>query len=84
MIDARSSSPLVGVRVSDARAPLLGFTISRRDGSFDLLVNGGGAVQLQLVRPQLRKRTVRVWAPPTTIVALPAVRMQAKAVRIAP
>ncbi|KRZ14239.1 Teneurin-m [Trichinella zimbabwensis] len=43
-------SPLIGVRITDTSNMLYGFTLSRKDGSFDLLVNGGGSVTLQLTR----------------------------------
>lgn len=41
---------MVGVRVTDTSAALIGFTISRAGGLFDLMVNGGGAVTLQFMR----------------------------------
>lgn len=52
---------LVGVRVSTS-SPLEGFTLTRDDGWFDFMVNGGGAVQLQFGRSPFRpiKRIVQV------------------------
>lgn len=44
---------LMGVRVSTS-TPLEGFTLTREDGWFDLLVNGGGAVILQFGRSPFR------------------------------
>uniref|UniRef100_A0A5S6QLT2 EGF-like domain-containing protein n=1 Tax=Trichuris muris TaxID=70415 RepID=A0A5S6QLT2_TRIMR len=41
---------LAGVRITDTSNALYGFTLSRLDGHFDLLVNGGGSVTLQLTR----------------------------------
>ncbi|KFD71160.1 hypothetical protein M514_04996 [Trichuris suis] len=41
---------LTGVRITDTSNALYGFTLSRLDGQFDLLVNGGGSVTLQLMR----------------------------------
>ncbi len=39
-------APLAGVRISVQGQPELGFTLSREDGWFDLLVNGGGELVL--------------------------------------
>ncbi|VDM81651.1 unnamed protein product [Strongylus vulgaris] len=50
MSDSTSTVPLPGVRVSDATNPLYGFTLTRLDGEFDLLVNGGRTVNLQFLR----------------------------------
>lgn len=41
---------LIGVRVSVATDPQFGFTLTRSDGWFDILVNGGGIVTLQFQR----------------------------------
>lgn len=45
-----SHAPLTGVRVGVASDVTAGFTVSRSDGWFDLMVNGGGAVTLQFRR----------------------------------
>ena len=47
---------LMGVRVSTS-TPLEGFTLTREDGWFDLLVNGGGAVTLQFGRSPFRPQS---------------------------
>ena len=44
-----SGMGLIGVRVSTT-LPNEGFTMTRDDGWFDLMVNGGGAVMLQFGR----------------------------------
>jgi hypothetical protein len=43
--------------------PLYGFTLSRGNGVFDLMVNGGGIVSLQLCRARLKTRiiSINVW-----------------------
>ena len=41
---------LIGVRVSTTATPHEGFTMTRSDGWFDLMVNGGGPVMLQFGR----------------------------------
>lgn len=53
---------LMGVRVSTNIAPE-GFTLTREDGWFDLLVNGGGAVTLQFGRSPFKAQTQIVNVP---------------------
>lgn len=53
---------LMGVRVSTS-TPLEGFTLTREDGWFDLLVNGGGAVTLQFGRSPFRPQSQVVTVP---------------------
>lgn len=55
-------SGLVGVRVSTS-TPLEGFTLTRDDGWFDLLVNGGGAVTLHFGRAPFRHTSQVVFVP---------------------
>ncbi|KAL3212092.1 hypothetical protein MRX96_008338 [Rhipicephalus microplus] len=57
-----SGSPLKGIRVGTAGDGLIGFTVTRDSGWFDLMVNGGGAVTLQFRRDpfDLHERTVMV------------------------
>lgn len=55
-------SGLVGVRVSTA-TPLEGFTLTREDGWFDLLVNGGGAVTLHFGRAPFKRSSQVVFVP---------------------
>lgn len=45
-----SGVPLPGVKVTVPGAPELGSTLSRADGVFDLVVNGGGIVRLRFER----------------------------------
>lgn len=44
----RGGAPLPGVRVAVHEHPELGWTLSRADGAYDLAVNGGGQVILEL------------------------------------
>ncbi|VVC91201.1 unnamed protein product [Leptidea sinapis] len=53
---------LVGVRVSTS-TPLEGFTLTREDGWFDLLVNGGGSVTLNFGRAPFKRSTQVVFVP---------------------
>ncbi|CAD6197402.1 unnamed protein product [Caenorhabditis auriculariae] len=48
--ETKSKVPLAGVRVWDASHPLYGFTLTRSDGYFDLVVNGGRSIGLQFLR----------------------------------
>lgn len=43
--------------------PLEGFTLTREDGWFDLLVNGGGAVTLNFGRAPFKRATKVVYVP---------------------
>jgi teneurin len=65
---------LVGVRVSTS-APLEGFTLTRDDGWFDLMVNGGGAVTLQFGRSPFRPQTRIVTVPWNEVVIIETVTM---------
>lgn len=62
---------LVGVRVSSSN-PLEGFTLTRDDGWFDLMVNGGGAVVVQFGRTPFRPKTRTVFVPWNEVIVLPA------------
>ncbi|RWS11960.1 N-acetylglucosamine-1-phosphodiester alpha-N-acetylglucosaminidase-like protein, partial [Dinothrombium tinctorium] len=53
---------LTGIRISVATDPQFGFTLTRPDGWFDILVNGGSMITLQFQRSPFHpiKRTVMV------------------------
>ncbi|XP_054167929.1 teneurin-m-like [Oppia nitens] len=59
---SREGNGLIGIRVSVATDPQFGFTLTRGDGWFDILVNGGGAIVLQFQRNPFHpiKRTILV------------------------
>ncbi|XP_041973220.1 teneurin-m isoform X2 [Aricia agestis] len=65
---------LVGVRVSTS-TPLEGFTLTRDDGWFDLLVNGGGAVTLHFGRAPFKRSTQVVFVPWNEVVIINEVLM---------
>ncbi|XP_053599980.1 teneurin-m isoform X3 [Plodia interpunctella] len=67
-------SGLVGVRVSTS-TPLEGFTLTREDGWFDLLVNGGGAVTLHFGRAPFKRSSQVVFVPWNEVVIIDAVVM---------
>lgn len=73
-----SGSPLAGVRITVHGHPEFGYTLTRRDGMFDLLVNGGGWVvldyELEEHLPAQRRVEVSVndftWFPDVMMLAL--------------
>ncbi|KAH8318477.1 hypothetical protein KR067_003830 [Drosophila pandora] len=65
---------LVGVRVSTTTL-LEGFTLTRDDGWFDLMVNGGGAVTLQFGRAPFRPQSRIVQVPWNEVVIIDGVVM---------
>ncbi|XP_054706781.1 teneurin-m-like [Uloborus diversus] len=73
----KEGTGLIGVRVSVATDPQFGFTLTRPDGWFDILVNGGSAITLQFQRNPFHpiKRTVLV--PWNDIVVMEPVVMSA-------
>ncbi|XP_023229639.1 teneurin-m-like isoform X2 [Centruroides sculpturatus] len=74
---SREGNGLTGLRVSVATDPQFGFTLTRSDGWFDILVNGGGAITLQFQRNPFHpiKRTVMV--PWNAIIVMSPVTMSA-------
>lgn len=60
---------LVGVRVSTS-TPLEGFTLTRDDGWFDLMVNGGGSITLQFGRSPFRPQSRIVTVPWNEVVII--------------
>ncbi|KIH48960.1 hypothetical protein ANCDUO_20967 [Ancylostoma duodenale] len=73
--ESTSTVALPGVRVSDAANPLYGFTLTRLDGEFDLLVNGGRTVNLQFLRSPFQRIKRSVYVPPNEIVIVDPIRM---------
>ncbi|XP_074039433.1 teneurin transmembrane protein Ten-m isoform X2 [Leptinotarsa decemlineata] len=65
---------LMGARVSTS-TPLEGFTLTRDDGWFDLLVNGGGAVTLQFGRSPFSAQSRIVFVPWNEVVIIDNVIM---------
>ena len=77
MIDHHGNG-LVGVRVglANQQQPTVGFVITRHNGHFDLMVNGGGAVVLHLLRDPFQPTTQSVNVPWNSIVVLDPIQMQ--------
>ncbi|KAK3100005.1 hypothetical protein FSP39_013415 [Pinctada imbricata] len=59
----KDKSLLVGVVVRVSSQPLYGYTLSRRDGMYDILVNGGGSVTLEFTRTPFQSTTISVLVP---------------------
>ncbi|KAM4826765.1 LOW QUALITY PROTEIN: teneurin-2 [Thomomys bottae] len=57
-------TPLVGVNVSFVKYPKYGYTITRQDGTFDLMANGGAALTLHTSeRAPFMSQERTVWLP---------------------
>uniref|UniRef100_A0A8C9V633 Teneurin-3 n=1 Tax=Scleropages formosus TaxID=113540 RepID=A0A8C9V633_SCLFO len=56
-------TPLIGVNVSFMHYPSHGFTITRQDGMFDLLANGGASLTLSFERAPFLTQHRTVWIP---------------------
>uniref|UniRef100_A0A6I8PGC2 Teneurin transmembrane protein 4 n=1 Tax=Ornithorhynchus anatinus TaxID=9258 RepID=A0A6I8PGC2_ORNAN len=62
-VTTSDGTPLVGVRVSFVRKPALGHTVSRQDGSFDLVADGGLSVLLRFERAPFAAQEHTLWLP---------------------
>ncbi len=60
---ARGGAPLAGVSIAVQGAPELGHTVSRADGWFDLVVNGGGELTVRYAKPG--------WLPVQRVLVVP-------------
>uniref|UniRef100_A0A8B9HIX8 Teneurin-4 n=1 Tax=Astyanax mexicanus TaxID=7994 RepID=A0A8B9HIX8_ASTMX len=56
-------TPLVGVNISFINNPAYGYTITRQDGSFDLVSNGGLAIALRFERAPFITQEHTLWLP---------------------
>ncbi|KAJ8271772.1 hypothetical protein COCON_G00106310 [Conger conger] len=56
-------TPLIGVNVSFVHYPDHGYTITRQDGMFDLLANGGASLTLSFERSPFLTQFRTVWIP---------------------
>ncbi|CAB3403586.1 unnamed protein product [Caenorhabditis bovis] len=74
--ESKVTIALAGVRVSDAAHPLYGFTLTRNDGYFDLVVNGARSINLQFIRTQFQAIKRSVYAPAGQIVHIDDVILQ--------
>uniref|UniRef100_A0A4W4DY40 Teneurin transmembrane protein 1 n=1 Tax=Electrophorus electricus TaxID=8005 RepID=A0A4W4DY40_ELEEL len=72
---AVDGTPLVGVNVTFHQHPEYGYTISRQDGSFDLVMVGAIAVTLVFQRPPFLTQRRAVWLPWNNFLVLDTVVM---------
>eukprot|EP00066_Takifugu_rubripes_P021376 XP_011610642.1 PREDICTED: teneurin-3-like [Takifugu rubripes] len=56
-------TPLIGVNVTFVDYPQYGYTITRKDGMFDLLTNGGASLTLSFERAPFLNQYRTVWVP---------------------
>uniref|UniRef100_A0AAR2JX92 Teneurin-2 n=1 Tax=Pygocentrus nattereri TaxID=42514 RepID=A0AAR2JX92_PYGNA len=56
-------TPLVGVNVSFVKYPHYGYTLTRQDGTFDLIANGGASLTLHFERAPFLSQERTVWLP---------------------
>ncbi|XP_064207985.1 teneurin-2-like isoform X3 [Anguilla rostrata] len=69
-------TPLVGVNVSFVKHPHYGYTLTRQDGTFDLIANGGASLTLRFDRAPFLSQERTVWLPWNTFVAMDTLVMK--------
>ncbi|XP_042274855.1 teneurin-1 isoform X1 [Thunnus thynnus] len=71
----QDGSPLVGVNITFPQHPEYGYTISRQDGSFDLVTLGAMSMTLMFQRPPFLPQTRTIWTPNNNFLVLDQVTM---------
>uniref|UniRef100_A0A3B4ALP1 EGF-like domain-containing protein n=1 Tax=Periophthalmus magnuspinnatus TaxID=409849 RepID=A0A3B4ALP1_9GOBI len=71
----QDGSPLVGVNITFPQHPEYGYTISRKDGSFDVVTLGAMSVTLMFQRPPFLPQTRTIWTPNNNFLVLDQVTM---------
>ncbi|XP_075712540.1 teneurin-2 isoform X4 [Rhinoderma darwinii] len=69
-------TPLVGVNVSFVKYPKYGYTITRQDGTFDLIANGGASLTLHFERAPFISQEKTVWLPWNSFYAMDTLSMK--------
>uniref|UniRef100_A0A7M4EHC4 Teneurin-2 n=1 Tax=Crocodylus porosus TaxID=8502 RepID=A0A7M4EHC4_CROPO len=69
-------TPLVGVNVSFVKYPMYGYTITRQDGTFDLVANGGASLSLHFERAPFMSQERTVWLPWNSFYAMDTLVMK--------
>ncbi|XP_046872433.1 teneurin-1-like isoform X2 [Hypomesus transpacificus] len=68
-------SPLVGVNITFLQHPEYGYTVTRQDGSFDLVTLGAVSVNLLFQRAPFLSQTHPIWTPSNDFLVLDQVTM---------
>uniref|UniRef100_A0A671NMG3 Teneurin-2 n=1 Tax=Sinocyclocheilus anshuiensis TaxID=1608454 RepID=A0A671NMG3_9TELE len=71
-------TPLVGVNVTFVKYPHYGHTMTRQDGTFDLVANGGGSLTLRFERSPFLSQERTVWLPWNRFYTMDTVVLQTK------
>ncbi|MBN3297342.1 TEN2 protein, partial [Amia calva] len=69
-------TPLVGVNVSFVKYPQYGYTLTRQDGTFDLIANGGASLTLHFERAPFMSQERTVWLPWNSFYAMDTMVMK--------
>ncbi|XP_067589011.1 teneurin-2 isoform X7 [Pseudorca crassidens] len=69
-------TPLIGVNVSFVKYPKYGYTITRQDGTFDLIANGGASLTLHFERAPFMSQERTVWLPWNSFYAMDTLVMK--------
>ncbi|KAK3564553.1 hypothetical protein QTP86_022795, partial [Hemibagrus guttatus] len=69
-------TPLVGVNVSFVKHPQYGYTLTRQDGTFDLIANGGASLTLHFERAPFLSQERTVWLPWNSFYAMDTLMMK--------
>ncbi|CAF1514254.1 unnamed protein product, partial [Didymodactylos carnosus] len=59
----KQNLPLSGVKIQISNIPSLGYTISNKEGFFNLLVNGGGSILLDFTRQPFKSKQLSIFIP---------------------
>uniref|UniRef100_A0AAY4E7H6 Teneurin-2 n=1 Tax=Denticeps clupeoides TaxID=299321 RepID=A0AAY4E7H6_9TELE len=69
-------TPLVGVNVTFVKYPQYGYTLTRQDGTFDLIANGGASLTLRFERAPFLSQERTVWLPWNSFYAMDTLVMK--------
>nr|XP_032813608.1 teneurin-3-like isoform X2 [Petromyzon marinus] len=76
VVQTSEGFPLVGVNITFLNAPQHGYTLTRQDGSFDLMASGGVASTLRFERPPFPTQLRTLWLPWDHFVVMETVVMR--------
>ncbi|XP_030836336.1 teneurin-3-like isoform X2 [Strongylocentrotus purpuratus] len=73
---SHKGSPVVGVRVQVDNRPFMGFTYTREDGMFDMMVVGGGSISLSFARHPFITAHIPTYIPYNNIVLMENINLE--------